>query len=78
MADGISDIDSLTADEIMQRCRDHGIALGKAVKLIDALIADRPMLAAKMVGATTVGNHRAELVGILKYGRSYRDDSPCE
>lgn len=78
MADGIPGIDSLTTDEIMQRCRDYRIALGKAVKLIDALIADRPMLAAKMVGTTTLGNHRAELVGILRYDRSYKDDLPRE
>jgi hypothetical protein len=40
-------------------------SLELAVRLIDALIEERPMLAAKMVGSTTLGNHRADLKAVV-------------
>lgn len=40
-------------------------SLELAVRLIDALIDERPMLAAKMVGSTTLGNHRADLKAVV-------------
>ena len=42
----------------------------EAVAAIDALIKDRPMLAAKMTGSTTLGNIRAELKSALEKARS--------
>lgn len=43
-------------------------ALKNALVAIDALIDDRPILAAKVCGTTTLGNVRAELKAVL-YGR---------
>jgi len=40
-------------------------SLELAVRLLDALIEERPMLAAKMVGSTTLGNHRADLKAVV-------------
>lgn len=40
-------------------------ALQSAIIAIDVLIAERPMLAVKVCGSTTLGNQRAEIKAVL-------------
>ena len=48
-----------------KRTRELVDALKMALVAIDALIEARPILAAKMCGATTLGNVRAEIKAVL-------------
>ncbi len=41
-------------DELLDACE-------AAFNAIEALLKDKPMLAAKVCGSTTLGNHRAEI-----------------
>lgn len=41
-------------------------ALRSVAIALDALLEERPLLAAKQVGATTLGNHRAEAWAVLR------------
>lgn len=36
-----------------------------SLEAIEAIIADKPMMAAKLCGSTTLGNHRAELASVI-------------
>lgn len=56
------DIQNFAKEYESDRLKD---AVRDAVDLIDALLADQPMLAGKLVGSTTVGNRRAEIHGVL-------------
>lgn len=55
----------------IKRCAKHDAApemlaeLRECAAALDALIEDRPMLAAKLCGSTTLGNRRAEARGVL-------------
>lgn len=62
----------LQSDLPMEDCCHRSVELYGALKMafvaIDALINDKPMLAAKMCGTTTLGNVRAEIKAVL-HGR---------
>jgi hypothetical protein len=50
------------------RCAELTDSLKATLAAIDVLLDDRPMLAAKLCGSTTLGNVRAGIWGVL-YGR---------
>ena len=54
--------------ETGRRCIELADSLEAALAAIDALLEDKPMLAAKICGSTTLGNVRAEIWGVL-HGR---------
>lgn len=58
----------LISESNQKRAAELRGALKNALVAIDALIDDRPILAAKVCGTTTLGNVRAELKAVL-YGR---------
>ena len=54
--------------ETSRRCVELADSLEAALAAIDALLEDKPMLAAKLCGSTTLGNVRAEIWEVL-HGR---------
>jgi len=58
----------LLREQASLRCAELHSALNSALSAIDALIDEKPMLAAKVCGSTTLGNLRVEIRGVL-HGR---------
>jgi hypothetical protein len=62
----------LRPDLLMEDCQNRIVelhdALFRAFVAIEALIDDKPMLAAKVCGTTTLGNVRAEIKAVLQRG----------
>lgn len=57
----------LIHEAIADRSRELYDALKMAFSVIDSLIVERPIMAAKVCGSTTLGNARAEIKKVL-YG----------
>lgn len=59
----------LRPDLLIEDCQNRVGELHSALKMafmaIEALIDDKPMLAAKICGSTTLGNARAEIKAVL-------------